>query len=472
MNQGSSNSVLLQNLASSNGNYAHFVSVPSTILLPQSATTQGLLSCPPANLCGAQCLGFCSCINTCTCTAACTQDLCSQTRSCSSSTSFACVGVAVNCNSGDLCKPYGCDPVTGCTQSPTVCNDGNNCTADSCDSSTGSCFYTPVNCNDNNACTTDECPPNYNGGTVPCNHIPYSGPGVCTPGNVCPNNFVCTDGNKCTDDSCDAFNNCVYTAVEGPAPPSLCSVPQCDPATGAFTFSNKPCDDGNACTRDNCNPNTGTCVYTPLDYYTDVWLPANPPPATLCRCTIYTCVAPAGSWSTKPEACSTADSCLTPSCDCDLGCVTANKTCPTRTDVSYGACEYPVGCIGTGPQPLCVYRNISSLFDFCGQCNGDNVACFFSSVFPVSSIATISGGVAAAIVIACIIAVCLAIWLSKKGYEYYRAKSDLSSSSMKVNPAFQVTFVVLCCVCAWCSSLLISQHNHQTNELAGQMHGL
>ncbi len=444
--QGSSDSALLQNLGQGS-NYAHFVSVPNSILLPQSSTTQGLLACPPANLCGSTCLGMCACINTCTCTAGCTQDQCSLTRTCDAVTK-GCSGVAKDCNTNNLCIPYGCDPVTGCTTSPIVCNDANACTVDSCDTSTGRCFYTPVNCDDHNLCTTDVCPSNYNPPTVPCQHLPYSGPGTCTPGNVCPDASVCDDLNACTADSCDAFNNCIYAPVPAPPAPSLCSVASCNPATGAFTFSNKVCNDNNACTKDNCDPATGNCVYTPLNYYNDVWLPANPPPATFCKCTTYTCVAPAGTWATAPVVCTTSDSCLTISCDCTLGCTTANKTCPTRTDVSYGACEYPIGCIGTGAQPQCVYQNITSLFDFCGQCNGDNVACFFSSVFPVSSIATISGGVAAAIVIACVVAVALAIWLSKKGYDYYKAQSDLSSAGMTVNPTFQ------------------------QNELAGTMHGL
>jgi hypothetical protein len=434
--QGASNSALLQSLASSSGTYAHFISVPNSILLPQSATTQGLLSCPPANLCGAQCQGFCSCINTCTCTAGCTQDACSLTRTCDATTK-GCSGVAVNCNTNNLCIPYGCDPVTGCTQSPIVCNDGNNCTVDSCDTSNGNCFYTPITCSDNNPCTTDVCPAAYNPPTVNCTHIPYSGPGTCTPGNVCPNSAVCDDLNACTIDTCDAFSNCIYTPVVAPPAPSLCSIPSCDTVTGIFTFSNKVCNDSNACTKDSCDPTTGNCVYTPLNYYTDVWLPANPPPATLCKCTTYQCVAPAGTWSTTPVVCTTTDSCVTVSCDCTLGCTPANKTCPTRTDVSYGACEYPVGCIGTGPQPQCIYQNITSLFDFCGQCNGDNAACFFSTVFPVSSTAAISGGVAAAIVICSIIAVCVAIWLSKKGYDYYKAQSDLAATGMTVNPTFQ-----------------------------------
>jgi hypothetical protein len=102
VDQGASDSVLLQNLATQGGGYAHFVSVPSPVQFPNFATTQGLLSCPPANLCGAACKDFCSCINTCVCSSGgCTQDLCSQTRVCDPVTK-GCSGPAVNCDSGDL----------------------------------------------------------------------------------------------------------------------------------------------------------------------------------------------------------------------------------------------------------------------------------------------------------------------------------------------------------------------------------
>ena len=60
-------------------------------------------------------------------------------------------------------------------------------------------------------------------------------------------------------------------------------------------------------------------------------------------------------------------------------------------------------------------QNITTLFDFCGVCLGDNTACFFSSIVPVSSIAGISAGAAAGIALAAILGVLLAAWFSKKG---------------------------------------------------------
>jgi len=81
-------------------------------------------------------------------------------------------------------------------------------------------------------------------------------------------------------------------------------------------------------------------------------------------------------------------------------------------------------------------QNITTLFDFCGVCLGDNTACFFSSIVPVSSIAGISAGAAAGIALAAILGVLLAAWFSKKGYDYYKSASDNAAASMQTNPYF------------------------------------
>jgi len=107
-----------------------------------------------------------------------------------------------------------------------------------------------------------------------------------------------------------------------------------------------------------------------------------------------------------------------------------NKTCSATTE-----CNFPAGC--NNADGSCILVNITSLIDFCGVCLGDDASCFFSSVYPVSNIGGIAGGVVAAIVIACVIAALLAFWLSKKGYDYYKAQGDLSSQGLHDNPAFQ-----------------------------------
>jgi len=76
------------------------------------------------------------------------------------------------------------------------------------------------------------------------------------------------------------------------------------------------------------------------------------------------------------------------------------------------------------------------LFDFCGVCLGFN-ECFFSTLLSTGSIAGITGGAVAGIVVACIIAALIAFWLSKRGYDYYKAKSDLNAAGAVTNPYFK-----------------------------------
>jgi len=115
------------------------------------------------------------------------------------------------------------------------------------------------------------------------------------------------------------------------------------------------------------------------------------------------------------------------------GCILVNITCSSITQ-----CDLPVGCdVDSSGAAYCIVQNITSTFDLCGVCLGDYSQCFFSSVFPVSSIGGIAGGAVAGIVVACIIAAALFFWLTKKGYDYYKAKGDLSSQGLHDNPAFQ-----------------------------------
>merc|ERR1711991_875770 len=104
-----------------------------------------------------------------------------------------------------------------------------------------------------------------------------------------------------------------------------------------------------------------------------------------------------------------------------IGCRHLNITCGSTTE-----CDFPVGCIGTGPVAECVTANITSLFDFCGVCKGDNTECFFSSVIGTPAIA-----------VAAVIAALIVAFLSKKGYDYYKAQSDNAAAGMHQNPSFK-----------------------------------
>merc|ERR1711916_419812 len=88
--------------------------------------------------------------------------------------------------------------------------------------------------------------------------------------------------------------------------------------------------------------------------------------------------------------------------------------------------------MGSGAEPVCLYRNLTSLLDLCGVCLGDNTDCFFSSLLGAGEISAITGGVVAGIVVVALIA----IWLSKKGYDYYQNSSGMAASGANQNPMF------------------------------------
>jgi hypothetical protein len=94
----------------------------------------------------------------------------------------------------------------------------------------------------------------------------------------------------------------------------------------------------------------------------------------------------------------------------------------------------------------CEYLNVTSLYDLCGVCRGDFSACFFSSVIPVSSVAGIAAGAAVGIAIAAIIGVLLFLFLTKKGYDYYKAKGAVDATNVNNNPYFKVSnsYFVFC----------------------------
>ena len=196
--------------------------------------------------------------NTCT-----TNDICAD---------GACDGTGLlNCNDGNLCTDDGCDPQDGCvfTANSIPCDDGNACTQiDAC--TNGTCKGTDLlDCDDQNLCTTDLC--DLAEGCVhvdnafacddadPCTVGDGCSAGVCAPGAP----MVCDDGNGCTDDSCVAFQGCLYEHSVAPCDDGnactdndVCGGGQCD--GDAIT-----CDDNDKCTTNTCNPDVG-CAYAPI----------------------------------------------------------------------------------------------------------------------------------------------------------------------------------------------------------------
>merc|ERR1711991_118808 len=377
----------------------------------------------------------------------------------------------------NACAAYACNTTTGqCDRTDTVCNDNDACTDDSCDPVSG-CVYTTKSCTDSNLCTTDSC-----NVTTGCVFTPVtcdSGLGLCSVDTCSPTvgciyqNVSCTDGNFNTIDSCDPGKGCVYTTISC-NDTNACTADSNTPQGCVYTPVN--CDFGDKCKVYGCNTTTG-CTETPV-----VCTPADPACQTsVCEngvcitdgiecddgdpCTVDSCAAGVGCQYTPvvcqeapchllacngttgqceitgPVNCDDGDSCTDDICDPScvdplnistcVGCVHLNITCQPTTP-----CNFPIACDGSGPTPICILTNISSLFDFCGNCLGDNTECFFSSLIDTQEVVGISAGVAAGIAVAVIAAVLIAMWFSKKGYDYYRAQSDNAAAGMHMNPYF------------------------------------
>jgi hypothetical protein len=288
-----------------------------------------------------------------------------------------------------------------CNPLSVPCNDGNACTVDTCSDVAGGCVFTLV------VCAADACNSN---GCLPAT-------GQCNPQPI-----PCNDGDPCTLDSCVIGSGCVYT-------PIVCTGDACNTNTcvgGQCVPAAIPCNDGNPCTTDTCSTSSGGCVYTPI-----VCPQVASCFASSCASDGATPPSPICVTSTTETPCpQQATPCTSIECRQGVGCVAINKSCSATTD-----CNFPVGCNATNGD--CILANITSLIDFCGVCLGDDASCFFSSVYPVANIGSIAGGAVAGIVIACIIAAALFFWLSKKGYDYYRAQGDLGSEGLHNNPAFR-----------------------------------
>ncbi len=404
----------------------------------------------------------------------CTTDSCSL--------SSGCVYTPVSCTN-DKCNTFSCNNGV-CEPTPINCNDNDDCTTDSCSLATG-CVNTPITCT----------------GSTTCIDISCSGGGVCTPSpvdipickgcqaNSCPTTTGACNPNFCFTDCTDnritnaatcatslAANGfyCQTVAVVCPGP-SVCATFSCN--AGECVSTPKACPSANKCEVADCvDTVTGGCTIT--DPCVGVTIPnlckeptcqlsgdingytCSPADAPNRDCTDYSCTATnvASSYvvggkardqflslyAARSPVC-TPILCTIDTCDPNTGCLHENLACAPTAQT----CNASLGCYESGNpysfEPgLCQIQVDQSLIDLCGVCFGNFADCFFQSVVPVSTVAGITGGAVAGVVIACIIAAAVFFWLSKKGYDYYRAKSDLSANGLHDNPAFQ-------------------DHNHQGN---------
>ncbi len=253
--------------------------------------------------------------------------------------------------------------------------------------------------------------------------------------------FCSNDGDYCTIDSCDPISNCTSLPRACPASTN-CTLFTCNSTAQACVSSSRVCNDNDPCTIDTCSESVG-CIYTPLS--------CNSP----SKCEIWGCVVNAGVGSCgfrSNVTCNDGSSCTIDTCEANVGCRSGEirslfvffffkndslrytkYVCPAGPT----QCAFPINCTGTGSQPVCAYQNVTSLIDLCGICLGDNTGCFFSSLLGAGAIGGITGGVIAGITVAAIVAALLAIWASRKGYQYYKARSDLGATQAQNNPYFK-----------------------------------
>ena len=455
---GTSERALAANIASDED---HVKYLPSSAILSYEAPLAGIAACPAnARLCDCT-NGWCCCAGPggCCCpTCPGLADPCSPKVCTAGKASLGCVGSTVTCNDNDMCTNDVCQEtapgsgVSECVHTAVDCDDGKECTIDGCAKSTG-CYHTLRTCNDGKYCTNDSCDNSTLGGCV------FTPVGGCS--NAC-DAVACSDGVACTDDVCvhDAAgcadvgtgptdqkridclsyvggtNNpgggdqaaaaglpvyCKYKTKVCPAPPVAgCGTVTCNSTSGDCDFVALNCDDGDPCTDDACVPGQG-CENTQINC------------DQFDKCVTQVCQN--GACVDGPVvACDDNNPCTEDSCDGVKGCIHTPIICP----LDASQCQEVVGCFPDASQGQagCVYRNISVLIDFCGNCRGGNVGCFIPASDDTEA-ASVAVGVIVAVVIAAVVAALLIAFFSKKGYDFYKAKSDLQADALQNNPYFK-----------------------------------
>jgi len=293
---------------------------------------------------------------------------------------LCCVEKPKDCNLGDPCKTYTCDPsdgtckaqdkcvpatcktvacgVTGCIYTDKVCTPPNGCFQSSCDVSNGECVFIDK-CDDNDACTEDSC---VNGA---CQNVP----------------MVCTDTDPCT------INTCV---------------------NGACSTTADDCNDGIECTKDSCGANG--CSNIPDD--------------TICEtpdpCTNWKCDAIKGCVSTNVTCPATDKLCIVPTCISYAGCTNQSLVCPSLNKT----CSF-TRCL----------EDRSKKNDPLYPCTEEKIECgaaiLDSTVIAVASV--LSAGVIAAIIAAVVLFGGLATGAT---LAIYQRTGDDSVANVSNNPLF------------------------------------
>lgn len=281
----------------------------------------------------------------------------------------ACVSETVNCDLGNTCMEYSCDPTQGCISTPRddedctdnnactvgdyclggncipgatkVCDDGKDCTDNKCDPQTG-CYYEnndELTCSDGNVCTMGD----------------YCLDGVCQEG---PEVNDCDRGNSCETGICQTPGGCIYSFQSGFCDDGDNCTKNDYCATEQGQYVCKPgtkinCVDNNPCTYDLCNAD-GTCDNSPLE------------DGALCSDNNM-CTGQTGDGMTQDHCesgfcvpgsavnCEDGNICTTNWCDEDVGCrkINNNEDCTDNNECTVGdMCSNGV-CISGGGSLNC-----------------------------------------------------------------------------------------------------------------------
>ncbi len=186
------------------------------------------------------------------------RNVCNGTETCSE---HSCIGDSpLNCDDSNECTQDPCDPISGCSTHPPI-NDGTECGTSTCTGPnatiltkhvcvSGQCTETVEECDQGDECTNYFCDPGSGCSSTPntgniCGSIECQGlqlvshsceNGACTNTNLIED---CDDSQLCTEDSCDDTDGCSHLFA---APGTTCE------------------EDGTGCTSDVCD-DAGNCIH-------------------------------------------------------------------------------------------------------------------------------------------------------------------------------------------------------------------
>jgi hypothetical protein len=311
----------------------------------------------------------------------------------------------LNCSALPIpqCKTpsVGCDITTGCiynnvTNYPFVsCNDSNACTFDDtcidgicegipimcddvcmtngfCDNTTGQCVYEgavecpPIVCQTGVCVNPDGCRYSHDN-TLTCNNSIPCMNDACVDGQCISTPVICNQ--TCMTGSCNPnTGGCVFLPVQCPAIPCMTGV--CNPTTGNCTYTSVTCPQ-RPCMNGVCNSTTGQCTYTPIT-------------CSQVPCMNGTCNTTTGQCTYTSKNCSdnnpcTMDSCVSGNCvHTMINCTRVSSSNPCQfnngtCNPSTGQCIYAMKSNGT----ICDDGNVCTTKDKClsGQCTGTNTCC-------------------------------------------------------------------------------------------------